>query len=106
MVVSSHHDGADLALSYQLVEGQTDVSSSFSILIEDTSLGSYYEFVLFSVSDPDPVVSVLTSSVRIDNFHSSVVCSSQVFRLAGQAYPSERTISIVKEYRSHDVFNV
>ncbi len=106
MVVTTHHYRTDLALSNELVECKTDVTTTLSILIEDTSLSTNNEFVLLSVSDPDPVVSVLTTSVRVDNFHSSLVSSVEVFWLTGQANPSEWAIAIVKEDRSHDVFNV
>ena len=106
MVVTTHHYRANLSFSYKLVECKTDIASAFRILIKNTSLCTYYEFVLLRISDPDPVVSVLTASVRVDNFHSSLVCCIKVFRLSGQAYPSEWAISIVKEDWSHDVFNV
>ena len=105
-MVTTHHYRANLSFSYKLVECKTDIASAFRILIKNTSLCTYYEFVLLRISDPDPVVSVLTASVRVDNFHSSLVCCIKVFRLSGQAYPSEWAISIVKEDWSHDVFNV
>ena len=106
MVITAKHNRSDFTISYHLVELQSDVASAESILIKDTALGSDNQLILLSVADPYPVISILESSVRVDDVHSCVVGLHQILVLVGQAAPAERAIAIVEQHRSHDILNV
>ena len=83
MVVTSKHNRSDFTFSYHIIELKGDIASSKGILIKDTALGTNNEFILLCVADPYPVVTILESSVRIDDVHSCVVCLNQIFVFAG-----------------------
>lgn len=72
----------DLALPDQLVERQTDIAPALRILIQNTCLRTDDQFVLFRVTNPDPVVSVLSAAVRVDNLHRGLIGRVQILRLA------------------------
>src|SRR5699024_2901741 len=76
MMVTSQHNRSDFSVSYHFIELQGNISSSQCILVKNTALSTNNQFILLSVADPDIVISVLTSSVRINNFHCSMVCLS------------------------------
>ena len=82
----------------QLVERQTDVAPALRILIQNTRLRTDDQFVLFRVTNPDPVVSVLSAAVRVDNLHRGLIGRIQILRLAGQA--TEWTVAVIEEDRS------
>ena len=78
MVVTSQHNRSDFSVSYHLIEFQSNISSSQSVLIQNTALCTNNQFVLFCITNPDVVISILASSVRINDFHCRMVCLSQM----------------------------
>ena len=105
-MVATHHDRTDLALPDQLVERQTDIAPALRILIQNACLRTDDQFVLFRVTNPDPVVSVLSAAVRVDNLHRGLIGRIQILRLAGQADPTERAVAVIEEDRSHDILYI
>ena len=106
VVVTSDHDRSDLALANEFIEFQSNVDTAHTILIEDTSLGTNHQLVLFSIANPVVVVAVLVATSWIDRFHRCMVSCNQVFVFTAEADPTEWTITIVKEHRSHDIFYI
>ena len=65
-----------------------------------------HELILFGIPYPVVIVKILTAPIDVDTFHSCVVCFYQIFVFATQANPSERTVAIIKELGSHNIFNI
>ncbi len=90
VVISSQHNGSDLAVSHHLVEFQGDGQPSHGILVEYPGPGADHQFVFGDVPDPYVIVPVLKPSCRIDTVHGSLVGLEQVIILAAQTHPAER----------------
>ena len=105
-MVTSDHDWSNLALANEFIEFQSNVDTTHTILVEDTSLGTNHQLVLFSIANPVVVIAVLVATSWIDRFHRCMVSCNQVFVFTAEADPTEWTITIVKEHRSHDIFYI
>ena len=106
VVVTTYHDRAYLATTYHIVELESDLQTTRSILIEDTRLGTDDELILLGVTYPYIVVTILLTTIWIDALHSSVIGLDQILMVVAEAYPAEWTIAVVKELRPHDILYV
>ena len=106
VVIATKHYGADFAIAHHFIEFERDFNPAFGILIKNSRLGSHHQCILFGVSDPDVVIAVLCSAVRIDASHSSLVSLCQIFFSAAETNPSEGSVTIIKQHRAHYIFNV
>ena len=105
-MVSSQHDRTYFAPADHLIETEGYVHSPNCILIQNTCLCTHHELILFGIPYPVVIVKILTAPIDVDTFHSCVVCFYQIFVFATQANPSERTVAIIKELGSHNIFNI
>ena len=105
-MVASQHDRTYFAITYHFIEFQGDVHTPDGILIENTGLGTYYQLVLFCIANPNPVVHVLPSAFLRNTFHGSSVGLDQIFMFPAETNPTERSVTIIEQFRSHDVFHV
>ena len=105
-MVASQHDRTHFAITYHFIELQCDVHTSDGILVKDTGLCANHEVILLGIANPNPVVHILSASFFRDASHRCLVGLHQVFVLATEAYPTERTITIIEQFRSHDVFHI
>ena len=106
VMVASQHDGADLSLTHHFIEAQSYIHASHGILIENTSLRADYQIVLLRITNPIVVIQILPATCRVDTFHRRTVGLHQVFMFSTEAHPAERTITIIKQFRSHNVFHI
>ena len=100
------HDRSDLALANEFIEFQSNVDTAHTILIEDTCLCTNHQLVLFRIANPVVVVAVLVA--RVGSIASMAAWSVAIkfFMFTAEADPTEWTVSIVKEHRSHDIFYI
>ena len=96
----------DFSVADHFVEAEGYLHAALFILIEDAALRTDDELVLLRVADPDPVVVVLEAAVFVDALHRGVVGLDEVLGVAREAAPAERSVAVVEEERSHDVFDV
>ena len=68
VVVTSNHDRSNLALANEFIEFQCNIDTAHAILIENTSLCTNHQLVLFSIANPVVVVVVLVATSWIDRF--------------------------------------
>ena len=106
MMVASEHDRSDFSIPHHAVEAECDIQPPFRILVKDTRLGSYHKPVLPGIANPVVVIPVLSATGRIDTIHSCLIGLYQVFLFPAQAYPTERPVTIVEQFRSHDIFDI
>ena len=105
-MVASQHDGADLSLAHHFIEAQSYIHTSHGILIKNTSLRADYQIVLLRITNPIVVIQILPATCRVGTFHRRTVGLHQVFMFSTEAHPAERTITIIKQFRSHNVFHI
>ena len=105
-MVASQHNGADLSLTHHFIEAQSYIHTSHGILIKNTSLRAYHQVVFLRITNPIVVIQILPATCRVDTFHRRTVGLHQVFMFSTEAYPAERTITIIKQFRSHYVFHI
>src|SRR5665647_660730 len=105
-MVASHHNGSHFAVADHLIEAQGNIGAAPGVLIEDAGLSADHQFVLFGIADPDPVVFILEAAVGIDDLHGGSIGFIQIFRLAAETNPTERTIAVVKKHGSKDIFHI
>ena len=106
VMIPAQHDGADIAVANHCVKFECDGHSSQSVLVKNSGLGSHHEFVAGGIFDPDIVVTVLKSPVRIDTFHGNPVGFQQIIFFAAQAYPAKRTVPVIKQQGTHQVLHI
>ena len=106
VMVASQHDGADFSVAYHLIEAQGYIHASHGILIKDTRLRADYQIVLLRIANPIVVIQILPATCGVDTFHRRTVGLHQVFMFSTEAHPAERTITIIKQFRSHYVFHI
>ena len=105
-MVTTEHNGTHLSISYHLVETESDLKATHGILIEDTGLSADHESIFLGVANPIIVVTVLTTAIRIDTLHSSLIGLDQILMLAAETHPTEWAISIIEEHRTHNIFYI
>ena len=105
-MVTPQHDRAYFAITNHLIELQCDVHASDGILVKDTGLCANHEVILLGIANPNPVVHVLSASFLRDAGHGCLVGLHQVLVLTTEAYPTERSVAIVEQFRPHDVFYI
>ena len=106
VVIASEHNRTDFSLTNHFVKLQRNLGSSVCVLIQDTALCTDNQFVFLCIANPNPVVAVLITSIRIDTFHRGSVGCIQIFWFAGQAAPTERTVAVIEQARTQNIFNI
>ena len=106
MVISSQHNRAYFTPANHLIEMEGYLHSSNCILIKNTCLCTHHELILFCIPYPIIVVQILTAPIDVDTLHSRMVCFYQIFVFTTQADPPERTVAVIKELGSHNIFDI
>ena len=113
MIAPQHYWGLDLAAADGFVESHGDFCPALAVGIEDASLGSYHQIVFPSLLDPMYIVAKLAlnffwsrASFFCKHLDGKLVRFRQVGRVFTHADPPERSETIVKVQRSHDVLHV
>ena len=113
MVASENNRSSDLTFADGLIERKGDLRTSFAVGIKDTGLRTDNEVVASGLFYPPDVVHHLALYLFrcICHYVAEYACCngigfSQVFRLFRHADPTERSESVVKEKRTHDVLDI
>ncbi|OPZ11119.1 MAG: hypothetical protein BWZ06_01778 [Bacteroidetes bacterium ADurb.BinA261] len=105
MVASNHHV-TYFSVSNHFVEFQCYFQTAWPVLIKNARLSTHNKPVFFGIANPNPVILILTASVGIDAVHSCTISFDQIFMFPAQTNPSKRSVTIIEELRTHDVFHI
>ena len=105
-MIASQHNRPYFTIAYHFVELQRYLHTSCRILIKNTCLSTYHKIILFRVTYPIVVIQILTATVRVNTFHRCMIGLYQIFMFTTETYPAERSVTVIKKFRPHDIFYI
>ena len=105
-MIASQHNRPYFTIAYHFVELQRYLHTSCRILIKNTRLCTYHKIILFRVAYPIVVIQILTATIRINTFHRRMIGLYQIFMFTTETYPAERSVTVIKKFRPHNIFYI
>ena len=105
-MIASQHNRSNFTIAYHFVELQRYRHTSYRILIKNTRLSTYHKIILFRVAYPIVVIQILTATIRVNTFHRCMIGLYQIFMLTTETYPAERSVTVIKKFRPHNIFYI
>ena len=97
MVISSQHNRTNFTLANHFIKLQCNTDSPLFILIQDTRLRPYHELIFLRIANPNPVVFILETAIRVNASHCRFVCFTQILGFAAKTHPAEGAVAKVKQ---------
>ena len=105
-MIASQHNRSNFTIAYHFVELQRYLHTSCRILIKNTRLSTYHKIILFRVTYPIVVIQILTATIRVNAFHRCMIGLYQIFMFTTETYPAERSVTVIKKFRPHNIFYI
>ena len=105
-MIASQHNRSNFTIAYHFVELQRYLHTSCCILIKNTRLSTYHKIILFRIAYPIVVIQILTATIRVNTFHRCMIGLYQIFMFTTETYPAERSVTVIKKFRPHDIFYI
>ena len=105
-MIASQHNRSHLTIAHHFVELQRYLHTPHRILIKNTRLSTYHKIILLRIAYPIIVIQILTATVRINAFHRRMIGLYQIFMFTTETYPAERSVTVIKKFRPHDIFYI